>query len=98
MASRNSDLVSGGRQKVAYRAIATTCEVSSAYVGLPVQIAVVDSTGSRVLGAEELEEVETAVERWNALEADTLAMGGAAAGDQVKGDLPEIAPADANTS
>lgn len=50
--------------QVAYRSIEATCRVSSAGVGLPVQLAVADAQGARVLTKEEGDEVGTAVERW----------------------------------
>ncbi len=76
--------------RVAYRAIQTTCEVSPGGVGLPVQIAVVDGEGTRVLEETEISEIETAVERWKTLEAETLTMGTEDAQKTARGDLPSI--------
>ena len=69
-------------KQVAYRTIETTVEVSSSGVGLPVQLAVADAGGARVLSDDEVEEVRTAVDGWKLLERDTLkaapdAQGGA---------------------
>lgn len=77
---------------VAYRTIEAVCSASSGRVGLPVQIAQVDSTGSRVLDEEEIREIGTAVERWKELEIDTLQalMGGSLADAEVQGDLPSL--------
>jgi 20S proteasome alpha/beta subunit len=60
--------------RLAYRAIETTCSASSGYVGLPVQLAVADAAGARVLTSDEVNDVGTAVERWMELERDTLQM------------------------
>jgi predicted proteasome-type protease len=79
--------------KVAYRAIETTCEVSNSSVGLPVQIAVVDSQGPRVLDTAEVGEIGDLVARWKTLEADTLNMGSDDAKLTALGDLPSISPA-----
>jgi 20S proteasome alpha/beta subunit len=77
-------------KKVAYRAIETTCEVSSMYVGMPVQIAVVDKDGPKVLTEDEVNEVGDAVARWKELEAETLRMGSDAASAAAQGDLPSM--------
>lgn len=58
--------------RVAYRAIETTCNVSSQWVGLPVQLGTVTSAGAAVLTREEVDAVGTAVDRWKKLERDTL--------------------------
>jgi hypothetical protein len=58
--------------EVAYRTIATTIEVSSQWVGFPVQLAVADQNGARVLDGDEVEQVEHAVQSWIKVEADTL--------------------------
>ena len=78
--------------QLAYRAIATTCEVSSGLVGLPVQIAVVDNGGQRVLAEDEVRKIGVAVDRWKELERDTLQLGEDAA-DLVEDDLPRLDPA-----
>mgnify|MGYP000728299862 CR=1 FL=1 len=78
--------VEGGRLNVelgmcvAYRTIDTTIRVSSAFVGPPVQLAVVDAGGARVLTDPEVEGVKEVVEGWMNLEAETLRQGGQAPG------------------
>lgn len=65
--------------RIAYRAIETTCKVSSMLVGPPVQLAKVDKNGASILTKEECDEIGMAVERWKQLEremADTLRSGG----------------------
>jgi hypothetical protein len=74
--------------KVAYRAIETTCEVSSGGVGMPVRIALVDKDGARGLEEAEVNEVGDLVARWKTLEADTLAMTSEDAKLAAQGDLP----------
>lgn len=76
--------------RIAYRAIATTCEVSSGGVAPPVQIAVVDEAGQRVLNRPTIDEVGLLVERWKALEADTLRMTHESAGTDAAMDLPSM--------
>lgn len=82
---------------VAYRAIATTCDVSSFGVGLPVQIAVVDHQGARILDDAEMESIAIAVDRWKELEKDTLATFSTtdAPSAEAVGDLPTMADAGA---
>lgn len=75
---------------VAYRAIETTCEVSPGGVGLPVQIAIVNSSGARVLGEDEVGTIGDSVARWKTLEADTLYMTAESAKAAAEGDLPSI--------
>jgi len=58
--------------QLAYRTIETTCKVSSSGVGLPVQLAVADATGARVLTKDEIEPVKESVAGWKQLEAETL--------------------------
>lgn len=76
--------------KVAYRAIETTCEVSQGGVRPPVQMAIVDASGPRVFSKEEVDEVGVLVERWKALEADTLRMTAEDAQAGAQGDLPSL--------
>lgn len=57
---------------VAYRAIATTCAVSSSHVGLPVWLAVATEGEARVLDRAEVDEVGAGVTGWKHLERDTL--------------------------
>lgn len=78
--------------KLAYRAIETTCRVSSGLVGLPVQMAMADSCGARILGADELSEVEISVNGWKELEKNTLHMD--VSDDVVSHPLPEIEDGD----
>lgn len=75
---------------VAYRAIATTIEVSNSSVGLPVQIAVCDAEGQRILDVEEIESIKVSVDRWKEIERQSLidVQQGEAADD-----LPEFEPA-----
>ena len=56
----------------AYRTIETTCSVSSGFVGGPVQLAVVDDNGPRVLEAAEVDQVKSAVAAWKQQERDVL--------------------------
>jgi 20S proteasome alpha/beta subunit len=56
----------------AYRAIATVCRVSSWGVGLPVQIAVADGDGAKLLGSQELDQLEDGVQRWLASDAENF--------------------------
>lgn len=58
---------------LAYRAIDTTIGVSLANVGPPVQIAVCDAAGARVLNSEALDRLRTEVEGWKVLERESLA-------------------------
>lgn len=75
---------------VAYRAIETTCEVSRGDVGMPVQIALVDSSGARVLDDDEVREVGDAVSGWKTVEGETLRMSVKDAQAGAKEDLPSI--------
>ena len=77
-------------QLVAYRTISTVCEIAPSAVGPPVRLAVVDADGTRVLGDDELSEIETGVERWKTLEAETLTMGAEDARKEALGDLPSL--------
>ena len=58
-------------QIVAYRTIDTTCAVSADLSG-PVQMAVADSSGSRVLGEDELQAKEESVQSWRVSEHSLL--------------------------
>jgi len=75
---------------VAYRAIDTTIEVSSAWVGGPVQVAVCDKDGARILASDEIEALREQVDRWKQLEVDTLRMSPEDAQAQAAGDLPTM--------
>lgn len=63
---------------VAFRTIDTTCRVSTQFVGLPVQLAVVDDSGARVLSQDEVDEVDEGVQGWLVEEKDTLRQPGEA--------------------
>jgi 20S proteasome alpha/beta subunit len=76
--------------KVAYRTIETTYEVSPGGVGPPVQIAVVDRNGARVLDRADVEAIGVLVDRWKTLEAETLNMSPEDAKEGAEGDLPSI--------
>lgn len=71
----------------AYRAIATVCRVSSWGVGLPVQIAIANSQGAKLLGSQELEQLEDGVQRWLASDAENFRTEGS---PQPAGRLPQI--------
>lgn len=58
--------------QLAYRTIETACDVSSMFVRTPVQIAVVDKNGGRVLDHSEIEQLKAEVLGWKQLERDTL--------------------------
>ncbi|GAA1562469.1 hypothetical protein GCM10009789_14570 [Kribbella sancticallisti] len=57
---------------IAYRAIQTTIEVSPSGVGLPVQMAICDNSGARILEKPELDQIGFAVDGWKVLERETL--------------------------
>lgn len=75
---------------LAYRAIATTCQVSSGGVGLPVQIAVADDNGQKLLDSEEIIRIGIEVDRWKALESETLRMTHESAETTAVKDLPTL--------
>jgi 20S proteasome alpha/beta subunit len=58
--------------QLAYRTIETACDVSSMFVRTPVQLAVVDSAGARVLEHAEIEQLKDEVLGWKQLERDAL--------------------------
>jgi 20S proteasome alpha/beta subunit len=78
--------------RLAYRAIETTYQVSAGFVGPPVQLAVADGDGARVLGEEEVNKVGLAVERWKVLESETLRMDEEPPPAEAEDDLPTIEP------
>lgn len=57
---------------IAYRAIQTTIEVSPSGVGMPVQMAICDNDGPRILDKPELDQIAIAVDGWKVLERETL--------------------------
>jgi len=73
---------------LAYRAIDTTIEVSSAHVGPPVQIAVCDEHGPRILDVTEIDALNTGVARWKEIERESLFIGLEDAQEEAKDDLP----------
>lgn len=60
-----------GRQ-LAWRTVDTTIAVSSAGVGPPVQMAVADDHGARILGDDEIRVVREQVSSWKQFERDAL--------------------------
>jgi proteasome beta subunit len=88
------DLLLEHGKQLAYRAIETTCDVSSGGVGPPVQIAVVDEHGPSVLTQDEVRKIEAAVARWKELEADPIGMGT----DSLNGELEDLPTLEVNES
>jgi 20S proteasome alpha/beta subunit len=58
---------------IAHRTISTTCNVSSAYVGPPVQIATATATNCRVLEQNEIDSIGVRVDGWKQIELESLA-------------------------
>ena len=58
--------------QLAYRTIETACDVSSMFVRTPVQLAIVDKNGARVLDHDEIEQLKAEVLGWKQLERDAL--------------------------
>ena len=69
-----TDLTLEDGKLLAYRTIQTTIDVSSGGVGPPVQIAICDGSGAKVLQPDELRAISDSVERWKELEADSLTL------------------------
>ena len=59
-------------QIVAYRTIETTCDVSAGLVGGPVQIAIANGGGSRVLDRAEVDQIQDLVRVWKVKERSLL--------------------------
>lgn len=59
-------------KQLAYRAIDTTIRSSAFGVGGPVQMAICDADGARVLSSDEISDLQGAVEVWKTLERETL--------------------------
>lgn len=59
---------------IAYRIVSIVCEASSWGVGLPVQLAVADDNGARVLSTEEVEQISTGVQRWLISDASSFGL------------------------
>ena len=57
---------------VAHRTIETTCDISTGYVGLGVQLAKVTNEGCSVLSDDEVLAVKTSVDRWKQIERYTI--------------------------
>ncbi|GGM04651.1 hypothetical protein [Nakamurella endophytica] len=86
-----SDLSLEQGMLLAYRTIDTTIEVSTFGVGPPVQMAICDAGGARVLSSDEVEQVRIGVDRWKELERETLLIGqDDGTPDSVSNDLPEL--------
>lgn len=66
------DLTLAMVKRLAYREIDTTIRSSPSGVAGPVQIAVCDADGARVIGDEEIADLKAAVEGWKTLERETL--------------------------
>jgi 20S proteasome alpha/beta subunit len=58
--------------QLAYRTIETACEVSSMWVRTPVQLAIVDEGGARLLDHAGIEQLKDEVAGWKQLERDAL--------------------------
>lgn len=84
---------------LAYRVISTVCDVSSWNVAAPVQIAVADQAGARVLTPDEIDELGDLSNRWVAVERSSLATARDRAAGGVDNDLPTLrtAPPDAGS-
>lgn len=89
----SDDLAIEDAKLLAYRTIETTIEVSNSRVGLPVQIAVCDRDGARILGETEIEQIRTGVERWKTLEAESLSSLKSGEILPVEDDLPTLTDA-----
>jgi|GEM_PF-2671426 len=75
---------------VAYRAIDTTIQVSSQGIGPPVQIAVCDNAGARILSGDEIETVRLGVQGWTVQETESLSLSLLEAEAAASGDLPQL--------
>ncbi len=82
---------------LAYRVISTVCDVSSWNVAAPVQIAVADATGARVLSPDEIDEVSDLSDRWVEVERSSLATARDRAAGGLDNDLPTIRPSGTGT-
>ena len=59
-------------KKIAFHAIEVVCDVSAGHVGKPVQMAVADAAGARILAIDEMERISLVVGRWKELERKAL--------------------------
>jgi 20S proteasome alpha/beta subunit len=57
---------------LAHRVIQSTCEVSSMFVGGPVNAAIASNIGARSLTEDEVNKIESQVEGWKVVERDAL--------------------------
>jgi hypothetical protein len=78
---------------IAHRVITTVCNVSAWGVAPPVQIAVADDDGARVLTADQVEELGTLVQRWVETESRSLEIARSTP-FQVARDLPLLPQAE----
>lgn len=79
---------------LAHRVIRIVCDVSSYNVAPPIQIAIADASGARVLSTLEIAEVADLQDRWVAVESGTLERAGDAGLKEVANDLPSMRPGD----
>jgi len=89
----DTDLTLELGRMLAYRAIETTIDVSSGFVGMPVQIAECSSDGPRVLTTDEIEAIGVEVQRWKTVERESLRIGQPDVDAAPAGDLPAMAQA-----
>lgn len=75
---------------LAFRVISTVCDVSAWNVAPPVQVAVADSSGARVLDAPDVDELADLCSRWVAVERSSLRLARDRAIGGVAGDLPTL--------
>jgi ATP-dependent protease HslVU (ClpYQ) peptidase subunit len=75
---------------LAYRVISTVCDVSAWNVAPPVQIAVADASGARVLTGSEVDELADLCSRWVAVERSSLGQARDLAVGGIEGDLPSL--------
>jgi len=71
----NAEISLAQGELLAYRAIETTCSVAVGYVGLPVQMAVADASGARVLSEDEINKIGDGVASWKQVERESLLIG-----------------------
>ena len=75
---------------LAFRVVQTVCDVSAYNVAMPVQMAVADTTGARILSSTEVAEVGILAERWVATERGSLERAFEAGAGEVADDLPAL--------
>lgn len=74
-------------QKLAYRTIETTCEISAGLVGGPVQMAIADNSGARIADDTELRDIGDSVRAWKELEKNTLHGSSGSHSEQLESEL-----------